>query len=222
MSLQVTSLRLDVGPKRSRRTVFSDVSLEVRDSEMVAIMGRSGAGKSSILRILASLVRATEGAAFVNATNISALSPTASSALRRRDVALVFQDYNLVETLTAVENVCLPLELVGVARAEAMRQANQALTELGIEPLANQLPSRLSGGEQQRVAVSRALLSPGRNVLADEPTGAVDEDSGRAIVALLRRVAEAGKAVLMVTHDPWVASQADRVIDLVDGTALPR
>lgn len=194
-----------------------DVDLEVRPGELVAIMGRSGSGKSSLLNLAGGLDHPTTGTVQVDGRHLDELSGSALAALRRRAVGFVFQQYNLLPALTAVENVSLPLELDGTALRTAAVLATEALGEVGLAGAERRYPDQLSGGEQQRVAIARGLVGPRRLLLADEPTGALDEATAEDILALLRRRCQAGAAALLVTHEPALAAWADRVVRLRDG-----
>jgi putative ABC transport system ATP-binding protein len=196
------------------------VSLEVRTGELVAVMGPSGSGKSTLLHLAGGLDAPTSGQVAVDGVVLGRLPARALAALRRRSVGYVFQDFNLVPTLTAAENVMLPRELDGVRGRAARREAVAALAEVDLAELADRLPAQLSGGQQQRVAIARALVGPRRLVLADEPTGALDSTSGEQILRVLRTRVDAGAAGLLVTHDPRHAAWADRVVFLRDGVIV--
>jgi len=200
------------------RRVLRDASASFAEGEVVAIRGRSGSGKSTLLNLIAGIDRPTEGEVWVAGTALSRLSPAARTAFRRDHVGFVFQFFNLVPTLTALENVQLPAELAGRAPAEAAAAARTLLAEVSLEDRASAFPERLSGGEQQRVAVARALVQDPRLVLADEPTGNLDDASGRSVMALLERVTRGqGRSLVLVTHSPQVAAVADRVFAIEDG-----
>ncbi|MGW6502555.1 ABC transporter ATP-binding protein [Nonomuraea angiospora] len=191
------------------------VSLEVDAGELVAVMGPSGSGKSTLLNLVGGLERPTSGTVSIDDQDLAAVRDLA--ALRRRSVGYVFQDLNLIPSLTAVENVMLPRELDGVRPRLAREQAMAVLAEIGVEELADRFPDELSGGQRQRVAIARALVGERRLVLADEPTGALDTRTGDDILQVLRARCDAGAAVLLVTHEPRYAAWADRVVFLRDG-----
>ncbi len=193
------------------------VDISVERGEFVAIMGPSGCGKSTLLNLLAGLDRPTAGEVWLDGKRIDELSETDLARLRRRKVGFVFQFFNLVPTLTAVENVELPLLLVGRRRREARRSANELMSDLGIRGKEKAAPAELSGGEQQRVALARALANTPDVVLADEPTGNLDSGAARDVLGLFRKARSRGQTLLLVTHDASVASAADRVITLRDG-----
>ena len=191
------------------------VDLTVRAGEFLAITGASGSGKSTLLHILGGLDRPDDGDVQLQGRSISKLADEELALVRRRRLGFVLQFFNLLPTLTAVENVAFPLMLDGVQ--DALDRARASLASVGLEGRAEHRPSHLSGGEQQRVALARALVTRPAVVLADEPTGNLDSLTGEDILRLLRRTAEAGQTIVMVTHDARSASYADRVVRIVDG-----
>jgi putative ABC transport system ATP-binding protein len=193
------------------------VDISIERGEFVAIMGPSGCGKSTLLNLLAGLDRPTAGEVWLDGGRIDGLSETELARLRRRKVGFVFQFFNLVPTLSAGENVELPLLLVGRRRREARRSAIELLSALGIPEKHGAAPVELSGGQQQRVALARALANKPDVVLADEPTGNLDSAAARDVLGLFRDARDRGQTLLLVTHDASVASAADRVITLRDG-----
>jgi putative ABC transport system ATP-binding protein len=193
------------------------VDVAIERGEFVAIMGPSGCGKSTLLHLLAGLDRPTSGEVWLDGQRIDELSETELARLRRRKVGFVFQFFNLVPTLSAVENVELPLLLVGRRHKEARRSASNLLTELGVADKHGSAPIQLSGGQQQRVALARALANTPDIVLGDEPTGNLDSAAARDVVGLLRSARDRGQTLLIVTHDSRVAAVADRVLALRDG-----
>ena len=193
------------------------VDLDILAGELVALMGPSGCGKSTLLHLLGGLDRPTAGSIALGEKRVEGLSEAEWAVLRRREIGFVFQFFNLVQTLTVAENVDLPALLVGTSRKKARRWREELLDRLGVSARADALPSRLSGGQQQRVALARALVNRPRLLLADEPTGNLDSESAREVVALMRELANEGQTVLLATHDPRVAASADRVLQLRDG-----
>jgi putative ABC transport system ATP-binding protein len=185
-----------------------------------AVMGPSGSGKSTLLQLAAGLDRPTRGRVVVGGTALDGLDPTALTRFRRRSMAFVFQAYNLLDALTAYDNVALPARLAGV-RVERAGVLG-ALEQVGLRELATRRPPELSGGQQQRVAIARALHSRPEVLFADEPTGALDRRSGRDVLELMRGLADGGQTVVMVTHDPLAASYADEVLFLADGAVVGR
>jgi putative ABC transport system ATP-binding protein len=194
-----------------------DVDLSVGQGELVAVMGPSGSGKSTLLTIAGSLEQPTGGQVLVGSVDLANVSRSDRAKMRRRSIGYVFQDFNLLPGLTAVENVALPLELDGV-RAKAAREAGiEAMGELDVAEHADRYPDELSGGERQRVAIARAIVGERGLLLADEPTGALDSVNGEAVMRLLRAATQRGVAGVVVTHEAQLASWADRVVFLRDG-----
>ena len=193
------------------------VSLTLSPGEFVAVMGPSGSGKSTLLNLAGGLDLPTSGSVVVEGQELTRLSPTALAKVRRRHVGYVFQDLNLVPSLTAVENAALPLELDGMSPRQARAEALTSLASLEMDKLADRFPDDMSGGQQQRVAIARALVGGRRLLLADEPTGALDSETGDAVMRLLRQRCDAGTAVLLVTHEARHAGWSDRVVFLRDG-----
>ncbi len=194
-----------------------NVTLTIAPGELVAVTGRSGSGKSSLLNVAGGLVPATAGIVTVCGERLRGRSPADLAAIRRRHVGYVFQDLNLLPTLTAVENTSLPLELAGWNRAEADASARRALDEVELSAEADRFPDELSGGQKQRVAIARGLVGQRSLLLADEPTAALDDVTGEVILRLIKAQCDRGAAALLVTHDPAQAAWADRVIRLADG-----
>ncbi|MBM0277604.1 ABC transporter ATP-binding protein [Micromonospora tarensis] len=196
------------------------VSLVVRPGELVAVMGPSGSGKSTLLALAGGLDRPSRGEVRVEGQPLAALDRRGLAQLRRRRIGYIFQQLNLLGSLSALENVALPLELDGTSGRRARALARAALTEVGLPALGDRFPDQLSGGQQQRVAIARALVGERRLVLADEPTGALDSQTGEAILHLLRRRIDAGAAGVLVTHEARHAGWADRVVFLRDGVLV--
>lgn len=208
--------RYGAGPSEVR--ALTNVNLVVEPGEFVAVMGPSGSGKSTLLHVAGGLERPSAGRVLVAGADLDALDATGLAALRRRQVGLVFQRLNLVPTLTAVENVMLPLELDGVPTREARRRAMDALALVAVDRPMDRFPDDLSGGQQQRVAIARAIVGERALLLADEPTGALDSVTADLVVELLASlVAERGCALVLVTHEPRFASWADRIVRVRDG-----
>lgn len=196
---------------------LANASLSVVSGEFVAVMGPSGSGKSTLLNLAGGLDLPSSGEVLVEGRPLNRLRPRELAALRRRSVGYVFQDFNLLPGLTALENVAFPLELDGQSWREAAAAAREELEACGISELADRRPEDMSGGQAQRVAIARALVGPRRLLLADEPTGALDSETGTAVLELLRGRADRGAAVVMVTHEARFAAWADRTIYLRDG-----
>lgn len=196
------------------------INLDVFPGELVAVMGPSGSGKSTLLTIAGGLDTPTSGQVIVENTDLTTAGRKQIAALRRRSIGYVFQDYNLIPALTAAENIALPRELDGTSARKARVEAVAALREMDLDHLADRFPDEMSGGQQQRVAIARALVGDRRLVLADEPTGALDSETGESVLALLRSRCDAGAAGVLVTHEPRFAAWADRVVFLRDGAVV--
>ena len=213
IELRDVSRRYDDGPP-----ALTDVTLTVRAGEAVAILGPSGSGKSTLLNLVAGLDRPDTGTVTVAGERVDGLGEAASARYRRARIGMVFQFFNLLDDLTVTDNVVLPAQLEGMARAEASRRAAELLDQLGVARHSRAYPGRLSGGERQRVAVARALMNRPALLLADEPTGALDTASGEEVSALLTELNADGQTLVVVTHDLALArSCTRRTIQLVDG-----
>jgi putative ABC transport system ATP-binding protein len=206
------------GPNEVR--ALCGVDLCVAAGELVAVMGPSGSGKSTLLTIAGSLEEPTGGEVLVGGSALSGMSRNDRARLRRRSIGYVFQDFNLLAGLTAVENVSLPLELDGIGARTAQAAGLKALQDLGLGERASRYPDELSGGERQRVAIARAVVGDRHLLLADEPSGALDSANGEAVIRLVRAACQRGVAGVVVTHDAQLASWADRVVFLRDGSVV--
>ena len=204
------------GAGGARRRVLDDASLVVGPGELVAVVGPSGSGKSTLLHVIAGLDRVDAGTIEVAGAAVHRLGERALTRLRRDRIGLVFQAFHLVPELTGVENVVLPARANGGGAAGASR-ARALIERLGLAEAASRRPAELSGGEQQRLAIARALVNEPSLVLADEPTGNLDDAAGAAVLQLLRSVADGGRAVVLVTHDPRAGAVADRTLTLAEG-----
>jgi putative ABC transport system ATP-binding protein len=194
------------------------ISLEIARGESVAVLGPSGSGKSTLLNLVAGLDRATSGKVHVAGEELGRMNETRRARLRRHNVGLIFQFFNLLDNLTALENVAVAAELGGATRADAVRRAKDLLDRLGLNEQLKSFPARMSGGQRQRVAVARALINDPPLLLADEPTGALDTYSGEQVLDLLRDLNRAGRTLILVTHDRSLARACtSRQIQLNDG-----
>jgi putative ABC transport system ATP-binding protein len=196
------------------------VSLEIQEGEFVAIIGQSGSGKSTCMNIIGCLDVPTSGSYFLNGRDVSGLKGDEQALIRNKTLGFVFQQYNLIQKLTVLENVELPLVYRGVPEKERRSLARGALERVGILEKARSLPSQLSGGQQQRVSIARALVGNPPVILADEPTGALDSKTGREVLELLRRLNTEGGTIVLITHDMGVAERAGRIISLSDGKII--
>jgi ABC-type lipoprotein export system ATPase subunit len=212
--LEARGVTKTVGVGRAARRVLDGVALDVHAGEVVAVLGRSGSGKSTLLHLLGGLDAPDAGRIVLAGIELSAQSPRALAKTRLRHVGFVFQSFHLIEELSGGENVLLPARLPG-ARPGGERRAKQLIDDLGLTRIADRRPHELSGGEQQRFAIARALVGDPELVLADEPTGNLDQDNGAAVLSLLRSLTD--RSVILVTHEPEAAAIADRVLHLSDG-----
>jgi putative ABC transport system ATP-binding protein len=219
-ALELRAVTKIYGSGATEVRALGDVDLSVERGELVAIMGPSGSGKSTLLTIAGSLEEATSGQVLVDGVDLASVSRSEQARMRRRSIGYVFQDFNLLPGLTAVENVTLPLELDGMRTKAARATAVEAMAELDVVDLADRYPDELSGGERQRAAIARAIVGERRLLLADEPTGALDSVNGEAVMRLLRAATKRGVAGVVVTHEAQLASWADRVVFLRDGRVI--
>jgi ABC-type lipoprotein export system ATPase subunit len=212
--LEAQGIVKTLGVGRAERRILDGVDLDVEAGEVVAVLGRSGSGKSTLLHLIGGLDRADSGRITLAGQDITSQSPRALARTRLRHVGFVFQAFQLIEELSGEENVLMPARLPGAAR-DGERRARRLIGELGLTEIAGRRPHELSGGEQQRLAVARALVNDPELVLADEPTGNLDQENGATVLALLRSLHR--RAVVLVTHEPEAAAIADRVLHLHDG-----
>ena len=207
------------GKNDSEVRALDDVTVDFTEGQFTAIMGPSGSGKSTLMHCLAGLDTLSSGKVFVDGTDLSGLNDRELTVLRREQVGFIFQAYNLIPTLTALENITLPLDLGGVEVDQTW--LNEVVSAVKLESRLTHRPSELSGGQQQRVAVARALASRPKIIFADEPTGNLDSRSGAEILSFMRHaVSDLGQTIVMVTHDPVAAAYADRVVFLADGKVV--
>lgn len=219
--IQTENLTKVYGTGDTAVVALDHVNMAVERGEFLAVMGPSGCGKSTLLHLVGGLDRPTGGRVLLDGRDLTSLRDDDLAALRRRRIGFVFQFYNLIPVLTALENAALPLLLDGVKPAEAHRRAAQWLERLGLGDRLHCRPDQLSGGQQQRVAIARALVAEPDLILADEPTGNLDSRAGDEIAALLRRISSKwGRTILLVTHDPRIAAHADRILFLKDGRII--
>jgi len=216
--IETRKLTKSFGNAEVQVQVLRGIDLQISAGEFVAIMGPSGSGKSTLLSILGGIESPTSGDVLLENVNLSSLNDDDCTLLRRRRIGFIFQSFNLMQTLSAIENVALPLELDGVGRKQAFKLASVALERVEMLIRSDHIPSKLSGGEQQRVAIARALVTNPAIILADEPTGNLDSRQGERVTALLRQlVFEQSQTIVMVTHDAHVATAASRLLMFRDG-----
>jgi len=215
--LELRGVSKSYGEGAAEVHALRDVDLWVERGDLVAVMGPSGSGKSTLLTIAGSLEDPSAGEVLIEGASVQAMSRNAQARLRRRTIGYVFQDFNLLAGLTAVENVSLPLELDGVAAKKAHATGMEVLEELGLADRATHYPDQLSGGERQRVSIARAIVGERSLLLADEPSGALDSTNGEAVMRMVLGACKQGVAAVVVTHDAQLASWADRVVFIRDG-----
>jgi len=197
-----------------------DVNLEIQDGEFIAIIGPSGSGKSTLLNMIGCLDTPTSGAVFIDDINTGKLSENELAEIRREKIGFIFQQFNLIHTLNAVENIALPMFFAGMGREARLNKAEELLVKVGLGDRIYHKPSELSGGEQQRVAIARALSNDPEIIIGDEPTGNVDTESGNAIMGILEGLNREGKTIIVVTHDADIAARAGRTKRMRDGKVL--
>lgn len=216
--LTVTNLKKVFGKGDTQVAAVNDVSFEVGQGEIVLIMGPSGSGKTTLLSMMGGLLTPTAGSITINGVNITEAKPRVIPHIRLHEIGFVFQSFNILQNLTALENVRIAGELAGLSAHEAKDRATKLLTTLHMEPRLQYLPAKLSGGQQQRVAIARALMNNPKLVLADEPTGNLDSKSGHEVMMLFHNIAKADhKTVVIVSHDERIKDIADRVLWIEDG-----
>ena len=216
--IETTALRKVYAPGSEAEVVaLHDVSLDIRHGEFVAIMGPSGSGKSTLMNLLGCLDTPTSGTYHCDGIDIASLDAEERAVLRRDKIGFVFQGFNLLPRMSALENVAMPMGYANVPREERLQRAHAALAAVGLQNREGHRPSELSGGQQQRVAIARALINRPPILLADEPTGALDSKTGEEILALFKRLQAEGHTVVLITHDPDVARHCDRIFMMRDG-----
>jgi putative ABC transport system ATP-binding protein len=217
-AISVRGIVKDFGSGDTRVRALHGIDIDVFPGELTYLVGESGSGKTTLISIVAGILYPTEGHVRVFGSEIYDLSRNALVLFRLSNIGFIFQQYNLIPTLTAAENASVPLVAAGMKRAEAVDRARSTLDKLNIGQLAERLPRQMSGGQQQRVAIARALVHDPRLIVCDEPTAALDASSGRRVMDLLRQVAiQPDRAVIIVTHDNRVFDLADRILEIEDG-----
>ena len=215
--IRVEDLCKIYNPGENEVRALDHVNLEIKKGEFVAIIGQSGSGKSTFMNMLGCLDVPTSGKYFLNGTDVSTMKDNELSVVRNREIGFIFQGFNLIANLNAVENVELPLIYRGIDRKTRHRLAVESLKLVGLEKRMHHRPNEMSGGQQQRVAIARAIAAEPPVILADEPTGNLDSASSREILEILKNMHRSGKTVILITHDNGIAAQARRVVRIMDG-----
>ena len=215
--IRVIDLCKIYNPGENEVRALDHINLEINKGEFVAIIGQSGSGKSTFMNMLGCLDVPTSGEYFLNGTDVSTMEDNELSEVRNREIGFIFQGFNLISNLTAIENVELPLVYRGVDRKTRHKLAVESLTMVGLEKRMDHRPNEMSGGQQQRVAIARAIAAQPPVILADEPTGNLDSASSKEILQILKSMHEQGKTVILITHDNGIAAQARRVVRIMDG-----
>lgn len=220
MLLNLQNIDKNYGKEPLFVPVLKDVSLEVAQGDYIAIMGPSGSGKTTLMNIIGCLDRASEGTYLFEEEDISEMNDDALSDLRLNKIGFVFQNFNLLNSQTAQENVALPLIYAGVDKETRNHRANVALSKVGLADRTTFKPNQLSGGQKQRVAIARAIINNPKILLADEPTGALDQASGKQVMELFKALNDEGVTIIMITHDANVASHAKKILHIIDGEII--
>lgn len=220
MLLNLQNIDKNYGKEPLIVPVLKDVSLEVAQGDYIAIMGPSGSGKTTLMNIIGCLDRASEGTYLFEEEDISEMNDDALSDLRLNKIGFVFQNFNLLNSQTAQENVALPLIYAGVDKETRNHRANVALSKVGLADRTTFKPNQLSGGQKQRVAIARAIINNPKILLADEPTGALDQASGKQVMELFKALNDEGVTIIMITHDANVASHAKKILHIIDGEII--
>lgn len=205
------------GEDYEKKIALNNICLEIKDGEFVAVTGPSGSGKSTLLNIIGCMDIPTKGRYYLDDTDITLKTKSQIEDIRKEKIGFVFQHFALMDYYTAYENIELPLIIKNIKRSERKRLVNEQLKLLGIEEVKDHIPSKMSGGQKQRVAIARALVSGCNILLADEPTGALDQATGREVMELLKEINKRGTTVIIVTHDINIANQTERIIEICDG-----
>ena len=205
------------GEDYEKKIALNNICLEIKDGEFVAVTGPSGSGKSTLLNIIGCMDIPTKGRYYLDDTDITLKTKSQIEDIRKEKIGFVFQHFALMDYYTAYENIELPLIIKNIKRSERKRLVNEQLKLLGIEEVKDHIPSKMSGGQRQRVAIARALVSGCNILLADEPTGALEQATGREVMELLKEINKRGTTVIIVTHDINIANQTERIIEICDG-----
>lgn len=215
--VEMQNVRREYSVDDTKIYALRDVSFQIKQGEFVSIMGPSGSGKSTCMNMIGCLDKPSSGTVKIDGKETALMNENELAVLRNKTVGFVFQQYFLLPSMSVLENVMLPLRYAGIPRAQRMQTATEALKKVGLENRMNHRPHELSGGQKQRVAIARATVTCPKIILADEPTGALDSETGRSVMHMFREINETGTTVVIVTHDPGIGKSADRCIKILDG-----
>lgn len=215
--IEMQNVRREYSVGYTKIYALRDVSFQIKQGEFVSIMGPSGSGKSTCMNMIGCLDKPSSGTVKIDGKETALMNENELAVLRNKTVGFVFQQYFLLPSMSVLENVMLPLRYAGIPRAQRMQTATEALKKVGLENRMNHRPHELSGGQKQRVAIARATVTCPKIILADEPTGALDSETGRSVMHMFREINETGTTVVIVTHDPGIGKSADRCIKILDG-----
>lgn len=215
--IEMQNVRREYSVGDTKIYALRDVSFQIKQGEFVSIMGPSGSGKSTCMNMIGCLDKPSSGTVKIDGKETALMNENELAVLRNKTVGFVFQQYFLLPSMSVLENVMLPLRYAGIPRAQRMQTATEALKKVGLENRMNHRPHELSGGQKQRVAIARATVTCPKIILADEPTGALDSETGRSVMHIFREINETGTTVVIVTHDPGIGKSADRCIKILDG-----
>lgn len=215
--IEMQNVRREYSVGDTKIYALRDVSFQIKHGEFVSIMGPSGSGKSTCMNMIGCLDKPSSGTVKIDGKETALMNENELAVLRNKTVGFVFQQYFLLPSMSVLENVMLPLRYAGIPRAQRMQTATEALKKVGLENRMNHRPHELSGGQKQRVAIARATVTCPKIILADEPTGALDSETGRSVMHMFREINETGTTVVIVTHDPGIGKSADRCIKILDG-----
>ena len=215
--IEMQNVRREYSVGDTKIYALRDVSFQIKQGEFVSIMGPSGSGKSTCMNMIGCLDKPSSGTVKIDGNETALMKENELAVLRNKTVGFVFQQYFLLPSMSVLENVMLPLRYAGIPRAQRMQTATEALKKVGLENRMNHRPHELSGGQKQRVAIARATVTCPKIILADEPTGALDSETGRSVMHMFREINETGTTVVIVTHDPGIGKSADRCIKILDG-----
>lgn len=215
--IEMQNVRREYSVGDTKIYALRDVSFQIKQGEFVSIMGPSGSGKSTCMNMIGCLDKPSSGTVKIDGKETALMNENELAVLRNKTVGFVFQQYFLLPSMSVLENVMLPLRYAGIPRAQRIQTAAEALKKVGLENKMNHRPHELSGGQKQRVAIARATVTCPKIILADEPTGALDSETGRSVMHMFREINETGTTVVIVTHDPGIGKSADRCIKILDG-----